>query len=79
MKPVITSEWENICVVLPYLGFFETRSCFVAIAFKLRFIMCHWKGQVNKEGLILSGTCWLLIYTDDADFWNEAKSREIGL
>jgi len=49
------------------LGWFETRRCFIAIAFQLCLEYAIWRVQVNLDGLKLDGTHQLMGYADNVN------------
>ena len=60
----LTTQSGQARIFLIYQEWFETRICFIAIAFQLCFRVCHQEGQANQDGLKLNGSHQLLVYAD---------------
>jgi hypothetical protein len=61
MKPIVKSV--NIVWCISYSEWYETRRCFITIAFQLCFILRHQEGP-RKQAMELNGVHQLLDYAD---------------
>ena len=55
MNPIEEFVWANICRTCFVMECFETRRCFIAIAFQLCLSVCFTRVQVNQDSLKLNG------------------------
>jgi hypothetical protein len=71
MKLTARPERQTFVSHISYIAWSERKGCFTAVAFQLRFRLCHYEGPSKPGGLKLNGIHQLLFCYDDVNLLRE--------